>query len=228
MNVSVLISSFNRKKYFINTWQSIRNQLGKNDELVVIEDGGIDEWDDFLKSLGINYTYIKTENKKYRSGSIAKNIGLKKSKNPIVIINDPEVIHINSCIDVIRNMLSENGKQFIVPGTLYEGQFEGQDYTKCPIRYKSQAPFVGGARRDDLMEAGGWDERFLYWGNDDNDLMHRLGMLGTKHIVIDDLKIYHQWHPRPPQSALGDYNEPFLYEKNKSAVANKGKEWGKI
>lgn len=228
MNVSVLITSFNRKRYFINTWPSIREQLIDGDELVVVEDGHTDDWKDFLETLNIKYTYVKTTNDRYRSGSLAKNIGLKQAENPIIIINDPEVVHITPCITTMRKLLTEEGKQFLVPGTLYEGQFESQDYTKSPIRKHSQAPFVGGVRRDELMAINGWDERFTFWGNDDNDLMDRLGMIGTKHVVLDELEIHHQWHPRPPQAALGDYNEPFLYEKDKPAVANEGKEWGSL
>lgn len=226
MNVSVLITSFNRRKYFISTWPSIRQQLIDGDELVVVEDGHTDEWRDFLDSLNIKYTYVKTTNDRYRSGSKAKNIGLRQAENPIIIINDPEVIHITPCITEMRKRLQENDKQFLVAGTLYQGQFEGQDYTKAPIMKHSQAPFVGAVMKQHLIDIGGWDERFVYWGNDDNDLMDRLGMIGVKHTVLEDEEIYHQWHPRPPQNALGDFNEPYLYEKDKPAVANEGKEWG--
>ena len=225
MNVSILISSFNRLKYFINTWPTIKDQLIEGDELVVIEDGIEKGWNGYLLSLGVKYQLVETHNEIYRSGVVPKNIGLKIARNPIVIINDPEVMHISQCITVMREFLTDR-RAFVVPGTLYSGKHEGQGLQGATKMENSQAPFVGGCLKEDLMDVGGWDERFKYWGNDDNDLMHRLGLNHVRHIVVPELEIFHQWHPRPPKEAMGDYNEPFLYEKDKPVIANIGKQWG--
>lgn len=227
MKVSLIISSFNRLRYFINTWQTIKDQLEEGDELIVVEDGIEKGWNGYLISLGVKYKLIETHNEIYRSGVIPKNIALKLADNPIIIINDPEVMHISPCITVFRKFLEERSA-FLVPGTLYSGRHEGAGLDASTKMENSQAPFVGGVRKEELMAIGGWDERFKYWGNDDNDLMHRLTLYGVSHIVVSELEIFHQWHQRPPKQAMGDYNEPLLYEENKSIIANKGKEWGAI
>lgn len=214
-------------KYFVNTWQTIKDQLIEGDELIVVEDGIEKGWNGYLISLGVKYKLVETHNELYRSGVIPKNIALKLSTNKIIIINDPEVMHISQCITVFRQFLTER-RAFVVPGTLYSGKHEGQGLEGSSKMENSQAPFVGGCLKEDLMDIGGWDERFKYWGNDDNDLMTRLGMNHVRHIVVPELEIFHQWHDRPPQQAMGDYNEPLLYEENKQAIANKGKEWGVI
>jgi hypothetical protein len=80
--------------------------------------------------------------------------------------------------------------------------------------------------KKELMKVGGWDERFRFWGNDDNDLMYRLGLNGCHTKSDDDMVAIHQWHARPPVEAMGDYNEGLLYERPKKIIANKGKDWG--
>lgn len=225
MKVSLIISSFNRLKYFVNTWQTIKDQLLEGDELVVVEDGIEKGWNGYLLSLGVKYQLVETHHDTYRSGVIPKNIALKMARNDLIIINDPEVMHISPCITVMRKFLEER-RAFVVPGTLYSGKYEGQGLEGSTKMENSQAPFVGGCHKQDLMDIGGWDERFKYWGNDDNDLMTRLGMNHVRHIVVPELEIFHQWHERPPKQAMGDYNEPFLYEKDKPVIANIGKQWG--
>lgn len=238
-SVSILISNFNRGFLFDESIQSIIPQLKVGDEIVVADDtiGGQDEVMKRVLELatskyGIKTKYLYLNNDHYRSSCYAKNVALKNSSNNIIIINDPEVIHISECIKQIKETLKEQPRAFIVPSTMY---FPNQDqaldlgyldqYRKME---KSQAPFIGGVMKVELIAVGGWDERFKFWGNDDNDLMHRLGQNNAVHLVHPDMVALHQWHDRPPREALGDFNEPLLYEDRKPVVANMGKEWGKL
>lgn len=229
MNVSIIVTSFNRLKFFARSIDTIKPQLEEGDEFVIVEDGheSGDAWDTYLSGQGINYQFYKTGNGKYRSCVKAKNKALKNARNPIIIINDPEVMHISPCITEMKKKLLENPRLFIVPGEGHFGRWLNDTYeTSDNIIKKSLAPFIGAVMREELMNVGGWDERFKYWGNDDNDLMHRLGLNGCQTDCMEDLIFFHQYHERPPTVAMGDYNEPLLYEENKSIVANVGGAWG--
>lgn len=229
MNVSLIITSRNRLRLFKKSWASIRPQLTTGDELVVVEDSdNPSEWKNFLNDIPFKSTFVCTYNNAYRGCSVAKNIAVKLATNPILVINDPEVFHLSPCIIQLKEQLVKNPLQFAVPGTLYSGQHSGQPWNEASLTEHSQAPFVGMVLKEEIEKIGGWDERFKYWANDDNDLMYRLGLNGCKHKVYDDLTIFHQWHERPPKEAMGDYNESLLYEAEKSIVANKDKEWGVI
>lgn len=229
MNISLIITSRNRLRLFKKSWASIRPQLIEGDEIVVVEDSdNPDQWHSFLEGCGFKYKFVCTYNKEYRSCCISKNIAVKLASNPLLIINDPEVFHLTPCIDFLKEKLKENPRQFAVPGTLRSGQQHDQPWEQAALTEHSQAPFVAAVLKEELEKVGGWDERFKYWGNDDNDLMHRLGLNGCQHQVYDELKIFHQWHERQPAKAMGDYNEPLLYEENKSIIANVGQEWGKL
>jgi len=228
-NVSVLISSFGRLSLFAKSINSIKPQLTENDELVIVEDGKNNDWVNWLDTQEVKYQYVKTHNTKYRSGCMAKNIALKLAKNPIVVINDPEVEHLTPCINQIKEHLIKDIRGFIVAGDAYFGKQANDIYNSNSGHIPhSQAPFVGGIMKEELIAIGGWDERFKFWGNDDNFLMHRLGLTGVHHIVDDTMSIFHQWHERPPLYAIGDYNHSLLYERPVQIVSNKGKEWGKL
>lgn len=229
MQVSLLITSRNRLRLFKKSWASIQPQLKEGDELIVVEDSdNPDQWKTFLQDIPFKSTFVCTYNRDYRSCCIAKNMAVKLATNPLLIINDPEVFHITPCIEFLKEKLEENPRQFAVPGTLYSGQHAGQVWEEGFLTEHSQAPFVGAVLREEIEKVGGWDERFRFWGNDDNALMNKLGLNGCHHKVYDELKIFHQWHERPPREAMGDYNEPLLYEKNSSPINNVGKEWGVI
>lgn len=227
MKASILITSKDRLKYFCNTWPSLKPQMEEGDELIVVEEGQ-DDWSSFLEATGKSFKFVRTHQEKYRGSSIAKNIGLRRCENEMVFINDPEVIHTTECLKQARRILEEDNTKFVVPGTLFAGRFEGDIKQGNPTIRHSMAPFVAGVMRERLEAIGGWDERFTMWGNEDNDLMYRLGLSGTQTLCEDGMHVFHQWHPRPPTYAMGDYNEPLLYEDKKSIVANVGKEWGRF
>lgn len=229
MNISLLITSRNRLRLFKKSWPTIEPQLKEGDELVIIEDSdNPDQWKPFLQSIPFKSTLVCTYNKEYRSCCLAKNMAVKLATNPLLIINDPEVAHLTPCIEFFREKLAETPNQFAVPGTLYAGQQAGQPWQEATYIERSQAPFVAAVMKEYIQKVGGWDERFRFWGNDDNDLMHRLGLSQCFHKVYNEMKIFHQWHERPPISAMGNYNEDLLYEKPKPIVANEGKEWGVV
>lgn len=231
MNISLLVSNFHRARLFRVSLESIKPQLEDGDEIVCADDSL--EYDGMLpvlKESGIKFQYKYLGNKKYRSGVFAKNVALKMAQNKLIIINDPEVYHITPNIKIIRERLAKEPRLFLVPGIMYFTNFPGQDLKdlgKMRVIKPSMAPFIGGVMKKELMDVGGWDERFKFWGNDDNDLMHRLGMNGVRHIADKEMKAIHLYHDRPPRDALGDANESLLYEENKSIIANEEKEWGK-
>lgn len=235
MNVSILVTNYKKAHLFKECIKSIIPQLIDGDEFCVVDDNEYDGIREVLGQYPFRWRYLNTGNRKYRSGCKAKNIALKLSRNPICIISDPEVYHITPCITEMRKMLQEDPRQFIVPGSMYLSRDINQIIEQFLLDRKdfgfiphSMAPYIGGAMRQELIDIGGWDERFKYWGNDDNDLMGRLGRNGCKHVVVDEFEALHLWHSRAPKEAMGDANESLLYEENKPIVANGGKEWGKI
>jgi len=80
----------------------------------------------------------------------------------------------------------------------------------------NQAPFFWAYWREDLLEQKGWNEDFVFWWNEDNELQHRLEMSPNriKHSNFSDIKVFHQFHERPPQKAMWDCNQWLLDRLN--------------
>jgi len=245
MNVSLLVTSFKRGPLFEKSLPSILPQLTNEDEIVVVNDGPLDSMEQVLKGAMVRnvidptgntfgpipYKFIDTGNRGYHGCCHAKNVGLKAAKHDLVIINDPEVMHISDCITQLRKYFEnpENARKFVVPGSMYFAKDpQNQGFKESNFIGHSQAPFIGAMMKQEAIAVGGWDERFQYWGNDDNDLMHRMGKNGTIHECNEALVAFHQWHDRPPAEAMGDCNESLLYEQDKPIIANQGKEWGVV
>lgn len=193
MNVSVLMTIYNRSKLLNRSLPSVIKQLETNDEIIVVDDGSTDNVMEIVEKYRKNFLnihYFRREKSGYNNGAIPKNIALKKSKNELIIISDPEVIHLTGCIKQIKSYIKNNDRLFITVGTMFfvgdkfqpkieSGEYDLVEYVKnhkgIPVRegngwfdeqknvwmMKDQlAPFIGGIKREHLMAIGGWDERF--------------------------------------------------------------------
>ncbi len=83
MKISVIIPTYNREKLIVKAINSILNQTIKVDEIIVVDDGSIDNTKCIIENLDIKYTYQKN------SGvSSARNLGIKKASNDWICFLD--------------------------------------------------------------------------------------------------------------------------------------------
>jgi len=89
-------------------------------------------------------------------------------------------------------------------------------------------------RREDLFAIRGYDERYVGWGCEDNDVVDRLVWSGLEHYDIahrEGVLVEHQWHP-----SAGDPTDEkakarlaanrWYYTNTESVVRNVGRPWG--
>lgn len=225
MNISILMTVFKRAEQLKRTLPVIMAQMTPGDELICVDDGPYDGIDKVLGEHGsLNYRWIKTGNNNYRNSAPAKNIGLKAAKNELILIHEAEILGEGSYIDQMKAHFEKGEHKFVSAANVTSLNAEGMAYGYDP---NSQAPFVAGVLRQDLMDITGWDERYKYWGNEDNDLMDRLGKNGVQVQKDPNIRIYHIWHERPPADAMGDCNDDLHYKGDRSVIkVNEGKPWG--
>ena len=147
----------------------------------------------------------------------ARNLSVKASSGDYVLISSADIIITPSYIRAIREQIAQ-GCVWMHPSDRFVG--------------------VVCARRDEFEAAGGFDERFEFYGKEDKDLRARLLRRGTKHGAISDTDlslIYTPWDRKLLNYRPGVGRREMhkkgkrIYEENCAAgvlVANEGREWG--
>jgi hypothetical protein len=168
---------------------------------------------------------IPPEQKTWINPCIPYNIGLKRAKGDLIVIQNPECLHIGDVLSDVKIRLS-SGKYLIYPCFgLSESKFrdlsvyntfpefygnvkktvnsctqarqaDGIWYNHKKLRYRPYH-FCSAICKKDLNRIGGFDESFAdgYW-YDDNEFSDRVRRnILIEDIYIGDCFVVHQWHP---------------------------------
>lgn len=88
IHFSIIIPLFNKSKYIEETLRSVLKQTFTNYEIIIINDGSTDESETKVK--GFNDDRIQLYHQKNQGVSIARNLGIEKSKGKIVAFLDAD------------------------------------------------------------------------------------------------------------------------------------------
>jgi GT2 family glycosyltransferase len=152
----------------------------------------------------------------------AINTGAKKATRDILVLLDADIIFdenvINNAIKLLEN------SSWVIPFTQYctitAPDSERILKQKPDVILETTKPFkacvfnhtlgaINIIRRADFLKIGGFDERLLGWGFDDNVFAHKADVLLGKHTRLEG-NIYHLYH-----SANRNWNDE-LTKKNKA------------
>lgn len=163
--ISIVMAYFNRKKQLIQTLNSIMKSNYKNIEIIIVDDNSRDDQrvesfiNKFKNNINIKVITI-TENKKtWVNPCIPYNMGIEESTGDIIIIQNPEVIHIGDCLSYIVKNIEE--KDWITfncygsPNFEYNNKILNKSQKEIyNIIYNSENKIGGNSVvRDDV---GGW------------------------------------------------------------------------
>jgi len=87
MKISVIIPTYNRATFLQKAIESILNQSVKVDEIIVIDDGSIDNTKEIIKKYNIKYIYQKNQ-----GVSSARNTGIQNATNEWICFLDSDDI----------------------------------------------------------------------------------------------------------------------------------------
>jgi GT2 family glycosyltransferase len=221
-SISIVTAYHNRKILFYNTLKTIQNSSNKNIEVIAVDDCSND--DNRLDDLTVEFPFLKIirlekENKWYINPCVPFNIGFKEAKNDVVLIQNPECLHIGdvlnkaseikdkeyysfACYSINQDITSKINKvgndsllELIQPeprGVGHDGDNGWYNHgIYRPVRYH----FTSAINRVDLLELGGFDERYAEGiAYDDNEILFRIDRMGLKTKFINNPFVVHQWH----------------------------------
>lgn len=202
---SVIICTKNRKELLKGAIETLDNQnfpfLGY--EIVIVDDGSVDGTDEMVNSLTTKckLRYFK---RPWSGRAATRNYGIKEAVGEIIIFVDDDIL-------APMDFISEHARfHRIYPEAIVRGpiinieKYEFPKDRRAGIADFSQAFFctcnVSVSRRY-LIDVGGFDETFLEYGYEDNEVGWRLRQKGLKARFNMEAIVYH-YKPRKKEEDL--------------------------
>lgn len=112
--ISIIMAYYNRKTQLIQTLQSILSSSYKNIEIIIVDDNSdldqkVENFIDYYKKLmDVKLITIHENEKKWINPCVPYNIGIKNSTGDIIVLQNPEVLHVGDCLNYIATNLKQN------------------------------------------------------------------------------------------------------------------------
>jgi len=237
-DVSIVLSCYQRAKQLTNTLDSIRMQDFRNIEVIVVEDGDDGQTQHIARRFGAKYFQKKrAELPAFQNPSRVHNIGIKQATAPIVILQGGEVKYktphtVYRIADTIDHKPCYASP--FVESLDKDGKFEEwYCHPKDGNRAGWIINFCLAVPRQTLLSIGGFEESYTGYGFEDDQLMFSLDRVGLRALWVDDT-VSHQWHERKGYNYAADGRGQFnefrkqVLNEGRPAVANVGREWGRL
>jgi len=225
--ISIVSAYYNRKEQLINTLKSINKSSFKNIEYIIVDDCSDDEHR--IEDLKNTYDFIKVirlepENRWYINPCVPFNIGFKEITGDIVLIQNPECLHLGdilnfthnnfqeneylsfSCFSIdqetttsiINNTKNESELIELVNNSNYQSNYDGGlGWYNHPIYRPVGYHFASVISHENLKKLNGFDERYAHGiGYDDNEFLLRVKEICNFKFVSEPL-VVHQYHYYP-------------------------------
>ena len=239
---------YNRRKLLINTLNSINQYAyNYNFEIVIIDDGSkdserIEDLSKIFNKLNLKIFRVIPSQKWWVNPCIPNNIGFGLITGDVVIIQNPECLHLGNIIDYVGNNIKLN--KYLVFGCYAIDQNKTNLIQKIvvdsnylnnikkiimPVENK-KAPngwyqhskvrpccynFCTAMHHIDLKDINGFDEKFANGiACDDSEFCWRICSKGMNLSMIDSPFTVHQWH------GITDYSNKEMVNKNKKLYSN--------
>lgn len=253
MMLSIVMASFKRPALLKIGLESISRQNIKYPfEIIVVNDGIEDETEKVCKSfpqLDIKYYFSGKRNTPtilWRCPGFALNIGIQKAQGKYILLTSPEIYYLTpNCLNNMIKSADSHPIHLTIPESGYDDMtgkvtqkiLNGDTNTISTnlLNYLNlKLPFCLLLEKIELLMIGGYDEDFIGYCYDDNDIINRLHLNGAnQYNIVKNEKILHLFHgSRLHREGLinraeqMNYNKKILETKQKTVLRNIGREWG--
>lgn len=253
--VSIIIPTFQRPDLLdLGLWSISKQKINEKYEIIVVNDGTEDLTQTVCQqydNLNIKYIFSGKRNRPkliWRVPGFAINIGIKQAKGDIIILSNPETFYMGDVINRITETVINNPMQMGVPEeVIMDENGKVLDFLKknrtmkipdelkiselkyADIVYRRQLPYCMSISRDILIEIGGYDEDFIGYAADDDDIIDRLKRYGAR-FYASNVKVVHLFHGIPPKDKSKNpdwiYNRDLYFKRKGIIKRNEGKNWG--
>ena len=228
MIFSIVIQYYNRRDLLLNTILSIsKSTLISNSEIIIVDDASddihkINDICNVFPNLNITLFEFSKRDKWWSCPVLPANKGLAEATGDIIILQGAEIYHTSDILLDVKNRITPN--DYLVYATLaltqndtqniQSGIYESKQWYQHSIYRNRCLNFCTAILRDDLLDLGGFDERYAHgiWYGDD-DFLLRIKRKQMNIISIDSPYTLHQYHTTMQQNpTTGQLCDKELYE----------------
>jgi len=187
--ISVIVTTYNRKKLLKETINSILCQTYEDFELIVVDNYSDYDFMEFMKSFGSEKVRAFQNN---NNGIIAvnRNFGIKKSKGDYIAFCDDDDLWMKNKLELQMKYIQEKGCDFISTGLLYFGKKGVSGTVHHPYKNRFEAFLKNNVTPSTVLVKNTSDVRFSedprINGAEDWELFARLIIMGYKLYQIPD------------------------------------------
>lgn len=191
-NVSIIIPNFNGKKLLEKNLPSLIKAIkkhNKNNEIIVVDNGSQDGSSNFLRE---NYPDIKIiELKENKGFGEACNIGVKESRNRIVILlNNDVYVDENFIEPLIKNF--KDGNVFAVSSVSLGRDNKKKIKPSYTIEVNYCCAGYTAYDKEKFLFLGGFDPIYSPFYCEDRDISYRAKRYGWKNLIEPESIVYHE------------------------------------
>lgn len=200
-SISIIIGFRNRELERVkNSLDSIANQTLKGFELIFIDYGSENSFAAPIKELLSRYEFARYYYSDTRgwfwNRAHALNMGLSYATGQIILFSDIDLIFESDFLSKVAAL--DYTKFFYTFSSYYLP--EHSDWQQLTVNaHDFPENYVGlcAVNSEQVKSIGGFDEYYMVWGVEDDDLYYRLNKSGLvrKEQPAYNFKVYHQWHP---------------------------------
>ena len=240
--ISIVTAYYNRKDLFYLTLKSIAKSKYKDFEVIAVDDGSVskERIEDLMKEFPfLKVIRIEPKDKWYINPCIPFNMGIAEAKGYIIVLQNPECVHVGDVLSyIVKNLTDDNfisisayaidrmkteALKHVPIGSLrmwFSGlpqkRFEaGMGWYNHPKYRDVYYHFCSAITKKNMDLLGGFDERFAGGiARDDVEFIDRVGRLGLTKTIPLEVSVIHQWHTKVRHYSETTYSGAF--ERNKA------------
>lgn len=194
--ISIIIPTYNREKFISRAINSVKNQIYQDWELIIVDDGSVDNTEVIVSEFINNDKRIKYKKIINSGATKARNVGAFGASGEYVTFLDSDDEARPNWLSSF-NELIQNGHKVICCGYEYYNEFGEQIGSNSPynmggLYYGRIGRFTNGGvfilQRDLFINIGGYDEKVMA-GQHSEMALRLFDVLEKEDIIINNLYI---------------------------------------
>lgn len=126
MKISAVIPAYNNQDYILDAVKSVQMQTHPVDEIIIIDDGSIDDTQNIVNKLTSNIKYIKQHN---QGPSVARNTGIQLAQGDWIAFLDADDQWLEDKIEKQLRTLAISPELHLIAGDMQEINIENKTIT---------------------------------------------------------------------------------------------------